>query len=190
MHLDELMPAFDATRIETRVIDAPPGIAYDAALRLDLLDVVRGNPLVKTLFALRAAAERVISRTPPAPEPEALRLRDLGDRGEWVRLADDPPREFAFGVVGRFWGGETRWEPIEAQAFTAFDRPGFAKIAAAITLHPYGTRTLMTYEARTLATDAASRRAFLRYWRVVSPGVGIVMRATLAATAEAARRGG
>jgi hypothetical protein len=47
-------------------------------------------------------------------------------------------------------------------------------------LRPYGDRrTLLSYEARTHATDEAARRGFLRYWRVVSPGVGIVLRGTL-----------
>jgi len=31
-------------------------------------------------------------------------LRDLPDRGLWVRLAEQPGREFVFGAVGRFWG--------------------------------------------------------------------------------------
>ena len=42
----------------------------------------------------------------------------------------------------------------------------------------------LTYEARTAATDAASRRGFQRYWRVVAPFVGIVMRAQLSVIAR------
>ena len=56
---------------------------------------------------------------------------------------------------------------------------------ARLPLRPYGDhRTLLTYEARTQATDDAARNAFLRYWRVVTPGVGIVMRAALALMRE------
>jgi hypothetical protein len=85
----------------------------------------------------------------------------------------------------------TRWLTIDASEFGAFQRPGFAKIAAAITVRPYGARrSLITYEARTRATDDAARRAFLRYWRVVSPGVGMVMRAMLASVADESRDGG
>jgi hypothetical protein len=55
----------------------------------------------------------------------------------------------------------------------------------------YGShRTLVSYEARTAATDPASRRAFLRYWRVVSPGVGVVMRSLLRVVAREAADGG
>jgi hypothetical protein len=31
--------------------------------------------------------------------------------------------------IGRFSSGETTWEQIDAADFTAFDRPGFGKIA-------------------------------------------------------------
>ena len=105
--------------------------------------------------------------------------------GEWVKLADDPPEEFAFGVIGRFWGGETGWETIDADHFVAFDEPGLAKIACSISVRPYGSaRTLVSYEARTQALDPESRAHFLRYWRLVRPGVAIVMRAFLHAVAK------
>jgi hypothetical protein len=53
---------------------------------------------------------------------------------------------------------------------------------------PYGSmRTLVSYEARTQALDADSRAHFLRYWRVVRPGVAIVMRAFLSAVAKEVR---
>ena len=43
-----------------------------------------------------------------------MRLGDLPEQGEWVKLADEPPCELAFGVIGRFWGGETVWKTIDA----------------------------------------------------------------------------
>jgi hypothetical protein len=184
--LDEVMPRFDATRIEHRVIDAPAGAVYDAMLRADLVDAVRRNHVVSGLFAARAAAERVVSAVrgaepPAAGEASSLRLADLPREGEWIRLREERPREFVFGVIGRFWAGETRWERTDAESFQAFDAPGLAKIAAGISLRPYGSgRTLASYEARTRATDEEARRAFLRYWTVVSPGVGMVMRSALA----------
>ncbi len=57
-----------------------------------------------------------------------------------------------------------------------------------MSLRPYGTaRTLVSYEARTQALDSDSRAHFLRYWRVVRPGVAIVMRAFLHAVAKEVR---
>ena len=83
------------------------------------------------------------------------------------------------------------WQPIDASSFTSFDSPGYAKIAASLSRRPYGDgRTLLSYEARTRATDETARGAFLRYWTFVSPGVGFVMRSLLALIAREARRSG
>ncbi len=115
----------------------------------------------------------------------------MPEHDDWVRLSEDAPDEFAFGVIGRFWGGETTWKEIDASAFASFDSPGCAKIACNLSLRPYGERrTLLSYEARTLATDESARRAFLRYWRLVSPGVRVVMRSALALIAREVRRPG
>jgi hypothetical protein len=188
--LDWLLPEFDATIVEHRVIEGEPESIYRAITTVDMAQIPKHYAAVRVLFAARGAAERLVNallgHPTPAPLPEgALTLGDMPDHGEWVKLADDPPDEFAFGVVGRFWGGETDWATIDADHFVAFDRPGFAKIGCSISLRPYGTaRTLVTYEARTQALDPESRAHFLRYWRVVRPGVAIVMRAFLHAVAK------
>jgi hypothetical protein len=56
MLLDSLMPEFDATRIEHRVIDGRPADVYEVAIHVDSLDAMRRSPIVRGLFALRAAA--------------------------------------------------------------------------------------------------------------------------------------
>jgi hypothetical protein len=142
-------------------------------------------PAVRFLFGVRSAAEHAVAtvRRRPAPataEPESMRLRELTGRGEWVLLDDDAPREIAFGAIGRFWAGETAWEEIESGDFAGFTEPGFAKIACSFSLRLCDKdRTLVTYECRTLASDPSSRRAFLRYWRPLSPFIGVVLRAQL-----------
>lgn len=42
------------------------------------------------------------------------------------------------------------------------------------------------YEARTQATDDVARRGFLRYWRPLSPFIGVVMRSQLRVVADSA----
>jgi hypothetical protein len=191
MQLDWLLPEFDATLIEHRVVSGDPETVYRAVTGVDLAAIARHNPAVRGLFATRTAAERIIGAltdrptAPAAAADEPIRLGDLPEHGEWVNLGADPPREICFGVIGRFWAGETVWETIDADRFIAFDRPGLAKIACGITLRPYGSaRTLVSYEARTLGLDAESSAMFLRYWRLVWPGIAIVMRAFLRAVAE------
>jgi hypothetical protein len=154
---------------------------YDATLDMDFVAVARNNFVLRSLFALRAAAEWCFSalrarRQHAAQPPAVLRLRDLPLFGEWIALGKDWPNEIAFGAIGRFWAGETRWLQIETSDFASFDKPGFAKIGCSIYLRAIsGNRTLLTYQVRTKATDEGSRRAFMRYWRVVSPFVALVM---------------
>ena len=196
MLLDEVMPSYDATRIEHRVIDGPPERVYQAALHADFMEAFSESRAARALVTARSAAERIASSLRPGVEPRAqmtagaMTLAGLGEQGEYVLLGTDPPREIAFGMVGRFWGGETRWEVIDASEFQAFDRPGLARIACNFSLRRYGeARTIVSYETRTHATDADARRAFLRYWRVVTPFVGVVLRAQLAVVAREAAGG-
>jgi len=185
MLLDELLPSFDAARIEHRVVAGDLETTYEAVRRADFVRAWRENGAVRILFAARALGERVASAlrrrsSPKPPEPETLRLADLEREGEFVLLGENPPSEIAFGMIGRIWAGETVWKRIHADEFTSFDRPGFGKIASSISLRPYGPeRTLVSYETRTQATDGEARRGFMRYWRPLSPFIGIVLRAQL-----------
>jgi hypothetical protein len=193
MLLDWLLPDFDATLAVHRVIDAEPSCVYRAVKAVDMVQIPQASPVVRALFAARSAAERLVNAlqdrpTPPLDADGPMRLGDLPAHGDWVKFSDDPPWELTFGVIGRFWGGETMWATIDAADFAAFARPGLAKIACSVSLRPYGSaRTLVSYEARTQALDPDSRAQFLRYWRVVRPGVAIVMRAFLAAVAKEVR---
>jgi hypothetical protein len=185
MRIDDVMPHPDARRVEHRIVDGDPDAVYAAALHADLVDTWRHSLLLRFLFRARDVGERAVAvarrRAHVTPPPPAtLRLEDLPTRGEWVRLIDDPPHEFVFGTAGRFWAGETAWDEIDADAFATYDRPQRARIAACFRFTPLpGSRTLVEYECRTQATDAPSRRAFLRYWRALSPFIGLVLRAQL-----------
>jgi hypothetical protein len=193
------MPSYDAIRIERRVLMAPRAPVWKAVLQADFVRTAEEVPAVRFLFGARSAAERALAavRGQPAPtvaEVESMRLAELPTHGEWIALGQDPPHEIVFGAVGRFWAGETAWEEIDADDFAAFDEPGFAKIGCNFELHPCGEySTLVTYECRTLATDPSARRAFIRYWRPLSPLIGVVLRAQLRvieSTLEEASRNG
>ena len=192
MLLDDLMPKWDAVRAEHLVVRGDVASVYAATLRADFMQAWRGSRAVRLLFAARSLGERAASaarRRPlvEPPAPETMRLAELPARGEWVVLGQDPPHEIAFGAIGRFWSGETAWEQIDAADFAPFGRPGFAKLACNLSVRPYGDgRSLVSYECRTLATDAAARAGFLRYWRPLSPFIGVVLRAQLGVVAREA----
>ena len=150
--VDRVMPVYDAARAEHRVTDGSPAEPFEVALHADLAEALRVNPLAGALFRLRAGigarGGSRDGRNLPAPVPEGrLSLVDMPDRGE-VGLGRSAPEEIAFGVVGRFWSGETRWEEIDAADFAAL-RPGVARIAADLSFRTYGRdRTLVSYECR------------------------------------------
>jgi hypothetical protein len=196
--LDQVMSAYDASRTEHRVVDGTLEHAYETAVNADFMDALRTSPLTRVLVGVRGGAERIVgaarrSRTgPPAVPvpPETLRIADMSQHGDWVKLGEHYPNEVVFGAIGRFWAGETTWAQIDAAAFSDYQEPGYAKIACNLSFRPYGERrTLVSYEARTQATDGGARRGFLRYWRLVSPFVGVVMRAMLAVMARDAAPG-
>ncbi|HEX6418569.1 MAG TPA: hypothetical protein VFZ77_08725 [Acidimicrobiales bacterium] len=182
MVIDEILPAFDVTRVDTVVVAAPADDVYRVALDLDLVEVVRDDPVVGILFAVRSIPDRVMRLLGrrDEPPPPSMRLRDLPQEGEWIRLGEDPGREIVFGAAGRFWNGPIEWRRTTPPSFAAFDAPGAARIAANIAVHPYARdRVLVTYEARTAATDDDARRGVRRYWRMLSPFVGLVLRGVL-----------
>jgi len=185
MLIDLLMPCYDAVRAEHRVVPGDIATVYAATRRADFIRAWRESVNVRLLFAARSLGEGAVSlitrrehREPPPPE--SLRLADLPTHGDWVLLGEDQPHEIAFGVIGRFWAGETIWAQIDAADFETFAEPGFGKIACNFSLRPYGAnQTLVSYECRTLATDETARRGFMRYWRPLAPFIGLVMRSQL-----------
>lgn len=200
--IDRRLPTFDVTLIEHVVVDADVPTTWQALSELDLLQV--HTPLLAAAMRVRmlpTAVARVLGRPrPPEPEIPELKLRGEGPGlPGWLPLGEVPGTEIVFGSVGRFWQAEIDWYAVEGMVpedFAAFDEPGWGRIAANFSLRSYGlSRTLVSYEARTATPDAATARRFHRYWLLVRPFVGHIMRATLAtlrtdAERAAARRSG
>lgn len=160
-----------------------PDAAWRALRVIDLMEVVQSPP-VRAVMAARGlpdAVARKLGREPTVQAPERLLLAaaDGSEVPGWHVLGEEPGHELVVGAIGRFWGAKVDWleiAPEDFEDFEHFDRAGYAKIAWSFSVRPYGaTRSLVTNECRTLATDAESRRAFLRYWRVVGRGPSYVM---------------
>lgn len=183
MLIDEVLPQFDVTRVDIVFVNGAPEDVYGALLDYDMMEVTREDRLIGALFAVRGIPDRVMrvlgKRHQPAPV-RSMRLADLPSEGEWVRLGEDPGREIVFGAAGRFWAGPIQWERITPEIFASFKAPGSARIAANLAVHPYSPgRALLSYETRTAATDDRARRGVRRYWRLLSPFIGIVLRGVL-----------
>lgn len=127
---------------------------------LQTADLAR-SPGIRLLFALRGI------------RGAAGTLADI-ERFGFVRLEENPPRELALGLVGRFWtpaGGLRRVTPEE---FRRFAEPGHARVVWNFETRPLapGDRTLLLTRTRILCTDDRARRGFARYWRLVRPFSG------------------
>ena len=174
--IDRHLPSYDETIHRHAVVEAPVEETYAAVLSADFTET---GPVVRALNELRALPIRVAAALGGEVQPrttDPLRLGDLPERGIWVRLDESPGEEFVFGAIGAVWQPDIEWVETGADSFRSFDRPGYAKIAAGISVRPYGSgRTLLTYEARTATTDPDSRRRFRRYWRLVGPFAGYLM---------------
>jgi hypothetical protein len=182
MKLDDLLPQRDVGTVHDEVIDAEPARVYVVAIEADLARAAHRGRAVAALMAARATPTRLgrALRRRPAPAANAVRLSTLPDPGEWVRLDEDFGREFVFGAVGRVRSRSISWRHIHSSEFAGFSEPGYARVAANLSLRPdAGGRTVLGFELRARATDPEARRRLTRYWRFASPLVSQFMRGVL-----------
>lgn len=192
MRIDEFLPTYEVSQVRLAMIAAPVEVVYAHARRFDM----SGDRVVDALNALRMLPQAIVSRArggePAALEQDTSTMDELEDFG-WVMLADEPPREFVVGMVGKVWRPTIAVRRVGASEFAGFDEPGFAKIALGFRLIPYGSeRTLLVMESRTVTTDEGARRNFGRYWRLIEPFAGVLVGRGLGNVrrqAEAAARG-
>ena len=193
MLIDALLPGYDAVRAEHRIVAGEVDAAYAAVMRADSMRAWRESPVVRFLFAARGLGERAVSaaaRQPLAsrrrPSPCACatsRRTAIGSCSARIaargRVRRDRP------LLGRRDGlGADRRGRVCRIRRPRLRQARLQLLAAA----GRRRRTLVSYECRTQATDAAARAGFLRYWRPLSPFVGVVLRAQLGVVADEVRR--
>lgn len=179
MLIDRYLPTYDVTEVCETSLRAPADVTYAAMRETDLAD-----PVVNVLFALRELPQRLTRRMRGAKPPAAAPRITFGNIAQglpgWVLLDEDPGVELLLGSVGRFWRRDYGWRPVPSGEFIPFHEPGYAKLALSLLVLPSAAgRTILRYEARTATTDDAARRWFRRYWRLIRPGVSLVMRRAL-----------
>lgn len=182
--LDRFMPHYDVVDRHHVAIAAPAAVVLAAAGDMDL----RRSRLVQAIFRAR---EIVLRATPerrrPGRGPGLLaEMQSIG----WQVLAETPGREVIAGAVTRPWEADVTFRPIPPETFAGFDEPGYVKIAWTLRADPLDGRAAMfRTETRVVATDAAARAKFRRYWAFLSPGIRLIRRVSLRplkAAAEAA----
>jgi hypothetical protein len=181
MPLDEFLPRFDVREIHSTSIGAPPAKVIAAARELTWREV----PLFAALMAARTIPALLRGRAGASGGP----ILGHFERARFVALAERND-ELAYGAIGRFWQPTGALRRTAADDFTGFDEPGWAKTAFNFRAEPDGSGgTRLTTETRVHATDAAARRRFSRYWRVIKPGSVAIRLAWLRAIRRRAERG-
>jgi hypothetical protein len=179
--LEKWMPDYDVAARYTTTIQAPAPLVYDVLLQTDFsrLPLVRGLMLLRSNPALVVSPRQTWRRIRANAAQPALRLKTVLNH-EFALLDEREGNEIVIGLTGRFWTPTGGLIPTEPATFHEFPPPGMARAAwnFGVTARPDSSSELST-ETRVRCSDPATTRTFLRYWRLVSPGSGIIRWAIL-----------
>jgi hypothetical protein len=179
--LDCFMPVYDVVERHHIWVDAPAAVTLIAAREQDLFRL----PLVRAVFKTRELVMRATPDERPQPRGLFAATQALG----WGVLAEQPDREFVVGAVTKPWEPNVTFQALPPDQFAAFSQPGFVKIAWTLRADPVGdTSSIFRTETRAVATDRTARDRFRRYWALVSPGIALIRRLSLAPLKRDAER--
>ena len=175
--LDSYLAEYDVAEVHACIVNGDVKTTWEAIRNADLSSI----PVVHSLLMLRSLPGRLraINSGQAAPAPPPFSFGDMPRVG--FQVLGERPAEIAFGFVGKPWKvGSEQPLAIGRDDFAAFSDPGYAKVAFSIQAKPYGThRTLITTETRTATTDAATRRRFAAYWKLIGPFSALIRRLIL-----------
>jgi hypothetical protein len=179
--LDRFMPKYDVVERHRIGVAAPAHVTLDAASEQDLLE----SGLTRAIFKAR---EAILRASPLEPRPPRGLLAAVQAMG-WGVLAEVPGREIVLGAVTRPWEANVTFRALPPDEFAAFSAPGFVKIAWTLRADAIGAQTSMfRTETRAVATDAAARYLFRRYWAFFSPGIALIRQLSLGPVKREAER--
>ena len=171
MLLDDFLPTYRFSEFHHTIVSAPREKVYDAARGMDM----RRSPLVSILLRLRELPHRLIS-VDFDTKGLGYTLDDMIEAG-FIMLADEPPREMVFGLVGRFWTLNFDIQDLTPGEFKSFDKQGYAKVAANLAVYKIEPgRSLVTTETRINCLGQHARNSFRRYWTMIRPFSGLIRR--------------
>ena len=181
--LDGWMPEWQFAEFHDQRVQASPEQIYRA------IQEVTGNEilLLRTLTWIRnprlgrAREESILNA--PGDKP----ILEVAQNGGFVLLEANAPHEVVLGTVVVSDGIPTSKDAAGIRARLA--RPGNA--VATINFRVVaegGSWCRVTTETRVYATDAAARRGFARYWRVIYPGSSLLRYPWLRAIARRAEK--
>ena len=179
--LDRFVPDHDVRERFETTVRAPAGLVMEVATRFDM----QSPPLVRAIFRLRETLLRSAPRSPRVSQG----LLDETTRLGWGLLAEEPGRWVACGARCQPWLADVKFVAIPAEDFASCAEPGMVKIAWSLEADETAPNiTRFAQETRAVATDAAARAKFLRYWRWARFGVVAIRLLMLPAVRREAER--
>lgn len=174
MLLDDIAPVYDVCSRHAIWVGAHPSDVYQVARNADL-----GGPLlVRGLMWMRAVPAGVAALVKGHRRATQTNERSVG-RLPFTLVDEAPGQEFVLGIMGRFWtltGGVIATTPEQ------FRRPPPAGLALGVwnfQVTPSAAGTLLSTETRVRCGDPATLRQFVRYWRIIRFGSGLIRRSML-----------
>lgn len=181
--LESLMPTYDVQEVHSTHVEALPPKAFAATLAVTPGEtaLARAFLWLRTLPARVGGGGRIDDARWNQPFLSVPSAAILG------RVAD---REIVVGLIGQFWklGPGEQVAVQSREQFMAFNRVGFAVSTLSFHVDPEGNGCRVTTITRVRTTDPDSRRAFLRYWRVIGTGSAVLRRTWLSAVKARAER--
>lgn len=176
-HLDTWLPDYEFDEHHELSVRAPVATVRQV---LDEIDVAR-IPLIRALMTLRRLPAFLVSpwQTLEARRRSSRQQRGLTALAGFILLTDEPS-EVVLGLTGRFW--KLRGEILTSEPATFRDAPpaGSARAAMNFRLERESEgRTRVSTDTRIHCADAATRRTFGWYWRLIRPGSGMIRIAML-----------
>jgi hypothetical protein len=161
--LDDVLPNAHYVTRQSRWIDAPPDVVWDALHQVKL----SGLPVTVALSAVR-----LLPVLPSGKGLGHLRDRPFLEALPVPRLSSSAPESVVFGGVLQAWrlSGGDESPPLDAEGVNRWIKPGWVKAVVDFRLTPFRGGTELSSETRVLATDPTTRRRFALYWRFVRPG--------------------
>jgi hypothetical protein len=165
--LDTFMPIYDIAERHRIRVSAPADIAFAAACDADLMK----SPVARTIFKAR----ELMLRSAPDAAARPTGILALTTSIGWRVLAEEPRREVVVGAVTQPWKANVVFRPLPPLEFASFSEPDYVKIAWILRVDPVSaTESEFITETRAVATDAAARAKFRRYWAFLSPGIIVI----------------
>jgi hypothetical protein len=190
--IDRQLPRFQARTFSALVVDASTERTYQAIRALDPDQVGQTVPFMQLMVRLRDLPARLGRAPRRAIQPVSEALTSEQYRQAFLLIDEEPGTEFVIGMIGKFMSPtQMEFHRFDPPQFAGFGEPGYGKVATSFLVLPYGSgRSVLCTETRTATTDPASARRFRRYWAVIGPFAGYLMRHWLTLAKQHAEQGG